>query len=104
MKNFEEQPRAERKIEKIKISDEDISDWMQTLREGGFSDEEIDLMLEGLNQKYAEQKLPKAFKNSWDKIVNMVEKKRGFKMSEEKREKLFNSFLNLAKGYREKKS
>lgn len=40
-------------IEKIKISDKNIPDWMQTLREGGFSDEEIDTMLSKLNVAYS---------------------------------------------------
>ncbi len=103
MKKFEEQPRVEGKIEKARISDEDVPSWMQTLREGGFSEEEIDLMFKSLNQKYAEQKLPGVFKESWHRVVQKIEGKRGFKMSEEEKEKLFDSFLDLTKNYREKK-
>ncbi|KKT42311.1 MAG: hypothetical protein UW30_C0001G0036 [Candidatus Giovannonibacteria bacterium GW2011_GWA2_44_13b] len=40
-------------IEKINIPDGDIPGWMKILREGGFSDKEIDAMLSRLNVAYA---------------------------------------------------
>ena len=101
MKKFEEQAEIQGKIEKAIIPDEDVSGWMQALREGGFSDEEIDSMLEGLNQKYAEQKLPEKIRESWDRIVKTVERKRGFKMSGKEKEELFAYFLNLTKHHSE---
>lgn len=40
------------KIEKIRIPDEDMPNWIKALREGGFNDEEIDLILKNLNETY----------------------------------------------------
>lgn len=102
MKNFKEQPKIERKIDKARIPDEDVSGWMQTLREGGFSNEEIDLMLGGLNQEYAEQKLPKEIRESWNRVVKTVEEKRGLKMSEEEKEELFYGYLDVVKHHYKK--
>jgi hypothetical protein len=39
-------------IEKIRIPDEDMSGWMQTLREGGFNDQELDSIFVYLNKAY----------------------------------------------------
>jgi hypothetical protein len=41
------------RIDKISIPDEDVSNWMQTLREGGFTDKEIDSIIGPLNPTYA---------------------------------------------------
>ena len=37
---------------KIKVPDQDVSGWIQVLREGGFSNEEIDILLAFLNKTY----------------------------------------------------
>ena len=42
--------------EKITIPDDDMPGWMQTLREGGFSDAEIDSILSHLNSTYGGMK------------------------------------------------
>ena len=42
--------------DKAQIPNNDMPGWIQTLREGGFTDEEIDRMLIRLNKEYAKQK------------------------------------------------
>ena len=46
------------KIEKVRIPDEDMPSWIETLRKGGFNDEEMDLILENLNPTYRKMKNP----------------------------------------------
>ncbi len=43
-------------IEKVHIPDEDMIEWIKTLHEAGFSEEEMDSMLSHLNLSYAEKK------------------------------------------------
>ncbi len=44
------------KVVKIRIPDRDMSGWIETLRNGGLNDGQIDLILAHLNKTYAEQK------------------------------------------------
>ena len=48
--------KIEREIYKGKIPDDDMIGWIQSLREGGLTDKEIDEMLSKLNKTYAEKK------------------------------------------------
>lgn len=45
----------EGKITGLRIPDEDMSGWIKTLYEAGFSQEEMDKILSHLNQTYAEK-------------------------------------------------
>lgn len=45
-------------IVKTRIPNEEIGPWMQTLRDGGFTDKEIDMILSGLNVDYRKAKNP----------------------------------------------
>lgn len=51
MEKFEE-------IKKVQIPDEDVSEWIKALHEGGFDSEEIDSVLENLNLTYKKAKDP----------------------------------------------
>ncbi len=44
------------KIERMRIPDDDMAGWIQSLREGGFSDQEMDDILSHLNKTYAKAK------------------------------------------------
>jgi hypothetical protein len=55
MRNREGGPSPE-KIERIRIPDDDAHNWIATLHEGGFSDDEIDHIMSHLNQTYAEHR------------------------------------------------
>jgi DNA-binding transcriptional MerR regulator len=61
----------EGKVEKIKIPDNDVLNWIKTLHEEGFSFEEIDLILKNLNETYKSKKEHSEF--SIDKILNELE-------------------------------
>ncbi len=45
--------KGEGEVIRISIPDDEVVGWMQTLREGGFNDEEIDKILSHLNSEYA---------------------------------------------------
>ena len=45
-------------IVKTRIPNEEIGPWMQTLRDGGFTDREIDMILSNLNAEYRKAKNP----------------------------------------------
>ncbi len=59
--------------DKAQIPDNDMPGWIQTLREGGLTDEEIDKMLIRLNKEYAKQKgadvVEQELKNIEDEFV-----------------------------------
>lgn len=56
------------KIERIRILDEEAPPWMQTLREGGFNDGEIDMIMAHCNAAYFELKKPKMVEQEVEKI------------------------------------
>jgi len=77
MENFEE-------IEKAKIPDEDMPEWIKSLRKGGLDDEEIDSVLKNLNLTYKKVKEPnfiekelveikKYYKNKYNRILTAEE-------------------------------
>lgn len=47
-----------KKVE-LSIPDDDMAGWIKTLREGNFSQDEIDAILSHLNKPYRDQKFPK---------------------------------------------
>lgn len=47
------------KVEKIRIPDDDMTDWIKTLMEAGFSEEERENMLMRLNKTYRDIKISK---------------------------------------------
>lgn len=75
-------------IEKLEIADEHIPDWMQTLREGGFTDDEIDSMLSRLNKTYATQKNREYVNKELNKMDVEIQKRRGEPLTEEEKEGL----------------
>lgn len=60
------------KIEKIRIPDEEVQEWMKTLREGGFTDEEMDFMLMRLNKTYAQVKGKEDFERTLEELKKYV--------------------------------
>lgn len=69
------------------IPDDDMVNWINTLREGGFTEEEIDEMMVYLNAEYAKakgeevvnkkiRKLEKEIRDNEGKILNYVERGR----------------------------
>ncbi len=75
-------------IERVKISDKNIPDWMQTLRDGGFSDEEIDAMLSRLNVEYAKGGGIDVVEKELERIEKDLLKTHGHILTKEQRENM----------------
>ncbi|MCX7589355.1 MAG: hypothetical protein N2Z85_00225 [Patescibacteria group bacterium] len=97
-------------IIKIRIPDEAVQDWIETLMTEGFSSEEIDQILSNLNDKYREVKLSKEKKiinEALNHIYNYILKKYNifFIINEEERKNFekgcFDIINNIKKGYKE---
>ena len=63
--------------ERITIPDDDVSGWMQTLREGGFSEKEIDEILSHLNTTYLGFKNKEFVDGEYKKMNEEIKSKRG---------------------------
>ncbi|GEM_PF-1566629 len=73
------------RIEKFRVPDEDVPNWMQTLHESGFSTEEIDAMMRHLNDEYASQKLRSFIELEVETIDRLMRTKRGKAMSDQEK-------------------
>lgn len=75
---------------KASIPDDDAVGWINTLREGGFTQSEIDSVMSHLNKTYRDQKYPKEerIEAELKKTEEYLFKKYGQKMDNEKREYL----------------
>lgn len=58
-------------MERIRIPDDDAPAWMQAFREGGFNDDEIDMIMEHCNAAYFELKKPKMVEQEVEKIKEL---------------------------------
>lgn len=76
------------KIEKVRIPDEDMPEWIKTLREGGFSDEEMDLILENLNPTYRKMKDPDFVEKELERLRKDLFEKIGRPLTREEIEHL----------------
>jgi len=86
MEHFD--PRKEY-IAKASIPDDDLANWMQTLREGNFTDEEIDGILVHLNAEYAKVKKPEIIQKRMKEVEERVKQMyHGHTFSEEEKELL----------------
>jgi len=76
------------KVMKIKVPDKDMLGWIETLRNGGMSDEQINSVLSYLNRTYAEQKrLPNIdiIDEKLEQLEEYLFKTYGRELSEEQR-------------------
>lgn len=76
----------ERRFEKIikaRIPDEDMPGWIETLRQGGFSDEEMDLILENLSPTYKKMRHPDFVEKGLEKLKEDLSQKIGRELTEE---------------------
>jgi hypothetical protein len=72
-------------IENAKLPDQDIPNWIKTLREGGFTDEELDSMLPRLNKEYSKASGIDPIEQELQKIEKTLVKKHGRTLTEEQR-------------------
>jgi len=63
------------KIENLQIPDDDMVGWINNLREGGFSQEEIDFMMPRLNKTYFESKSGEVIEQELEAIKKEYENK-----------------------------
>lgn len=71
------------KITKISIPDDSMSEWMNVLREGGLSEDEIDAILLHLNKTYKELKAPFIVEREIEKIKEDLIKEYKYYLNDE---------------------
>lgn len=62
-------------IIKTGIPNEDMPGWIQSLREGGFTDEEMDIFLSNLNAEYRKIKNPNFIDEKLDELIEYIKKR-----------------------------
>ena len=93
MAHDERPPRQDGKAgENVSIPDEDMAGWMQTLREGNYTDAEIEAILSDHNAAYYEQKLSKDAKDQFERTLKGLEARRGKALSADERVKLLEAY------------
>ena len=85
MKGFKETPVVKSHIERIRIPDEDMRGWIETLYKGGFDEQEIDRILINLNKTYARMKGPQYIEHALKQIEDDY-RRAGQTLSYERRE------------------
>ena len=79
-------------IEKVSIPDEDMKGWMDTLREGGFSEEEMSSMMVYLNQTFRNIQGPSMVEGEIQKIKEALVNERKYHLNEDQEKELRNFF------------
>lgn len=74
--------------ERISVPDHDVPGWIQILREGGFTDQEIDSMLSNLNVTYREIKEGELVNKELGKMDEEIRNRRGTGLTEDEKELL----------------
>jgi len=69
------------KIEKVRVTDEDVLDWIKLLKAEGFSNEEIDNIMSGLNKTYRKKLKPNFIEEELEKIEQEFKEKTGRHLS-----------------------
>lgn len=75
-------------IDRIKIPDEDASNWIKALEEGGFSYDEIDKIMTHLNRTWRMAKKPELVKERMDEIIKNAWAKDKLILNDEEKEEL----------------
>lgn len=71
------------KMKKIRVADEDVLDWIRSLKEGGLSNEEIDAVMSKLNSLYRKKRQPDFIVDELDKFQEEYREKHGQEMPPE---------------------
>ena len=72
-----ERLRQKEEIIKMRVPNENVSEWMETLRKGGFTDEEINMIMSSLNKEYMKASNPHFVENELEKLKNYFSKEYG---------------------------
>lgn len=76
------------KIEKVRIPDEDVPGWIETLQKGGFNNDEIDLIVGNLNVEYKKARNPNYVEEELERVKEDLFKKMGRSLTQEEIEHL----------------
>lgn len=74
------------KITKVRIPDEAMPDWIKTLHEAGFSDEEMDYVFRHLNKEYFKLKGGKVIEQELKAMEDYFKKEYGRVLTPEQKE------------------
>ena len=77
----------EGRIDRFKVPDDDMQNWVEVFRQAGFSQEQVDDILIRLNDTYAAKKLGELVASEIERIESMYEKG-GKKLNDQQREGL----------------
>lgn len=72
----------------VSIPDDDVPGWLETLREGGFSESEIDSIMSHLNETYAGVKMNEAVEKELRKMDAEITNRRGTPLTDEEKKSL----------------
>ena len=81
-----------RKNKGVEIPDDDMLGWMRMLREGGFSDAEIDRILSGLNAEYFRVKMTEDMRKGFEHTLAKKERVKGRRLKPEEVKVLLESY------------
>ncbi|MDP2934642.1 MAG: hypothetical protein Q8N59_02685 [bacterium] len=70
-------PKKGIEIVKARIPDEDLPGWIGTLKDGGFTQEEIDLVISGLNTTYLKERKPEMVERELVKLMREFREEKG---------------------------
>ena len=84
-------------IEGVTIPDEDVRDWIRTLKENGFSKEEIKMLLNDTDPEYAEQNLPERLRDALHNAVKLLERGRDSELTPGEKMELIKKARTLLK-------
>ena len=86
-----------RRIERVTIPNEDVRNWIRTLKENGFSKEEIKMLLNDTNPEYAEQNLPERLRDALHNAVKLLERGRDSELTPGEKMELIKKARTLLK-------
>lgn len=78
--NFQFQDREQ--VTKFRVPDDDMMNWIEVLKENGFSEEELSEMMIYLNKTFRDQKDKKFIDKEFDRIISEEERRSGRIISE----------------------
>ncbi len=73
-------------ITKANVPDDDMPSWINTLKEGGFSDEEMDYLLSYLNKTYRQIKGSEVVERELENTEKYLREKYGRRLNPEQRQ------------------
>ncbi|MCX6730018.1 MAG: hypothetical protein NT058_00760 [Candidatus Portnoybacteria bacterium] len=83
MKEDKETLKTGEEILEIRIPDEDVKNWVETLERGGFTKEEINRIMSGLNKRYRKEHNPNIVEEEIENLKIIFRKKHNRELTPE---------------------